>query len=117
MERYDPRMDARCDSALMAGASATAFTSGSSTPAGSLLTIQSVREFLADRPEVTRYVLIGLFDDNLIEFLRIGNRFFIPDGAWERHLEWGAFPGSGLPLLSSTAGSISVSAISARKRR
>jgi hypothetical protein len=80
-------MDAMSDSALMAGASAAAFAPGSSAPAGSALTIQSVTEFLADRREVTRYVLNGLIDKNLIEFLRIGNRFFIPVGAWERHLE------------------------------
>jgi hypothetical protein len=77
-------MDAMSDSALMAGASAAAFAPGSSTPA---LTIQSVTEFLADRPEVKRYVLNSLIDKNLIEFLRIGNRFFIPVGAWERYLE------------------------------
>ena len=77
MKRYDPWMDARCDSALMAGASAAAFAP----------TIQSVTLFLADRREVTRNVLIGLIDENLIEFLRIGNRFFIPVGAWERYLE------------------------------
>lgn len=72
MKRYDPWMDAMRDSALMAGTSAVAFAPDSSTNAGSALTIQSVTEFLADHPEVTRYVLMGFIDENLIEFLRIG---------------------------------------------
>jgi hypothetical protein len=58
------------DTANMAGASAAAYAPDSSTPAGSALTIQSVMEFLADRPEVTRYVLIGFNERRKAE--RIG---------------------------------------------
>lgn len=72
------------DFTFKAGASGAGLARDSSTPTGSALTVQSVREFLADCREVTRYVLISLIDENLIEFLRIGNRLFISAAACER---------------------------------